>query len=254
LKESLFGFYYIFKRKSLFGLQLVFLAGNFFALIAHILYAPMILSRTENNALIFGSVQTAGAVGGLVGGLLISVWGGPNRKAYGVLGGWALSGIFGTILFGLGTTLVVWMIGSFMGGLFVPLMNSSNQSIWQSKVEPDIQGRVFAIRRLIAWLVNPLAMLIAGPTADFIMEPAMQPDGWLAKTFGWLVGVGPGAGMALLIIAGGIGMVLVGIAGLSVPQIRNVEAIMPDHKAEVADETVKGTAQYEAVPEDGADS
>jgi MFS family permease len=69
-KESAFGFRYIFERPSLLGLQTVFMIGNFFATMAYTLLAPMILARTDTNALIFGSVQTAGAVGGVVGGLL----------------------------------------------------------------------------------------------------------------------------------------------------------------------------------------
>jgi MFS transporter, DHA3 family, macrolide efflux protein len=31
-----------------------------------------------------------------------------------------------------------------------PLVNASNQAIWQAKVAPDVQGRVFAVQRLIA--------------------------------------------------------------------------------------------------------
>ncbi len=83
----------------------------------------------------------------------------------------------------------------------LPIINGSNQAIWQSKVAPDIQGRVFSIRRLIAWLVSPLAMLIAGPLADRVMEPAMQPGGSLFNSFSPWVGSGPGSGMALLFAA-----------------------------------------------------
>jgi hypothetical protein len=79
-------------------------------------------------------------------------------------------------------------------------MNSSNQAIWQAKVAPDLQGRVFSARRLIAWITTPITPLIAGPLADFVLEPAMAEGGSLTGVFGWLVGTGPGAGMALLII------------------------------------------------------
>jgi len=68
------------------------------------------------------------------------------------------------------------------------LINSSNQAIWQAKVAPDLQGRVFATRRLIAWFVTPFATLLAGPLADYVFEPAMNQTrscppllaGWLA--------------------------------------------------------------------------
>ena len=51
--------------------------------------APMILARTGNNKLIFGTVSSAGAIGGVVGGLAMSAWGGPKRRVHGVLAGWA---------------------------------------------------------------------------------------------------------------------------------------------------------------------
>ena len=50
-------------------------------------------------------------------------------------------------------------------------MNGSNQAIWQSKVPPDIQGRIFSIRRMLAWIALPLAKLITIPLADHWLEP-----------------------------------------------------------------------------------
>jgi MFS family permease len=230
-KESGYGFRYIFKRPSLLGLQLVFLVGNFFAALAYTLMAPMILARTDSNSIVFGSVQTAGAIGGVAGGLVMSAWGGPKRKVHGVLGGWALSGLLGIFLLGLGRSFPLWAAGSFFGAFLVPLINSSNQAIWQSKVAPDLQGRVFAIRRLIAWFVNPLATLIAGPLADFALEPAMRQGGALTGSFGWLSGVGPGAGMALIVMFAGIAATIVGLGGYAVPVVRQAEELLPDHDA-----------------------
>lgn len=228
-KESIYGFRYIFKRPSLLGLQLVFLVGNFFATLAYTLIPPMVLARTDNNSILFGSVQTAGAIGGVVGGLAMSAWGGPKRKVHGVLGGWAASGLLGLFLLGLGRNLPLWVVGSFFGAFFVPLINSSNQAIWQSKVAPDLQGRVFAIRRLIAWFVNPLATLIAGPLADFALEPAMRQGGALSGTFGWISGVGPGAGMALIVMFAGMAATFVGLGGYAVRVVRLAEELLPDH-------------------------
>ena len=111
----------------------------------------------------------------------------------------------------------------------MPIINGSNQAIWQSKVAPDVQGRVFSIRRLIAWFVNPAAMLVAGPLADRVLEPAMVENGSLTGAFSGLVGTGPGAGMSLMFIFAGLMAMIVGIAGYFVPAIRNVETILPDH-------------------------
>lgn len=238
LKESFYGFYYIFKRKSLLGLQLVFLFGNFFATIAFTLVAPMILFRTNSNELIFGSTQTIGAIGGVVGGLVMSAWGGFKKQVHGVLFGWFISSLLGTLLIGLGQSLPLWGVGAFFAAFFVPLVNSSNQAIWQAKVAPDLQGRVFSARRLIAWLVVPVATGLAGPLADFVMEPAMsQPGQPLAQALGWLVGIGPGAGSALIIIVCAVGSMTVGLGGYLFRTIRDAETLLPDHVVLAAGES-----------------
>jgi hypothetical protein len=230
LRESAYGFQYIFARPSLLGLQLVFLAGNFFATLAFTTLPALILARTNQNELIFGTTQAFGAAGGVVGGLLMSAWGGPRRLVRGVLGGWALSGM-SMIVVGFGRGLPLWAAGLFVGSVLIPVINGSNQAIWQAKVAPDVQGRVFATRRMIAQITGPLGILIAGPLADQLFEPAMQGDTVLSAAFGWLVGTGPGAGMGLLIFLTGILGVLVGVLGYALPFIRNAEDILPDYEA-----------------------
>jgi predicted MFS family arabinose efflux permease len=234
VQEAVYGFRYILKRPSLLGLQTIFMLGNFFSTVTFVLLAPMILSRTGNNELVYGSINSAGAVGGVVGGLLMSAWGGPKRLVHGVLAGWVVVSLTDGILMGLGRSLPVWIAASFLAALCNPVINGSNQAIWQAKVAPDVQGRVFSIRRLIAWFVTPLATLVAGPLADFVLEPSMRPGGALTATFGWLVGEGPGAGMALMFIFCGVLAALVGLGGYLVPAIRNVETILPDHDADQA--------------------
>jgi DHA3 family macrolide efflux protein-like MFS transporter len=69
--------------------------------------------------------------------------------------------------------------------------------------------------------------------ADRVFEPAMMSGGSWVPLFGWLVGAGPGAGMALMfVIAGALGM-LVGLGGYTVSMVRNVEDILPDQAVEV---------------------
>lgn len=227
-QEAAYGFRYIFKRPSLLGLQLIFFCGNLFAGIGYTLLAPMILARTANNSLIFGLVQSAGAIGGVVGGVGMSLWGGFKRRIHGVLFGWLLSWL-GLIALGIGQTSAVWVPAILLAMFFGPLINASNQAIWQAKVSPDVQGRVFSARRLIAWFTNPISPLIAGTLADFVFEPAMRTQSSLSATFGWLVGVGPGAGMGLLIVICGVLGLFVPVVGYLVPAIRNVESLLPDH-------------------------
>ena len=228
LKEAAYGFQYIFARPSLLGLQLIFFAGNLFTGIMFTLVAPMILARTDSNSLVFGSVQTAGAVAAVIGGLIMSAWGGFKRRVHGVLIGWALTGV-GAAIFGLAGGVPVWITGSIIMAFISPLVNSSNQAIWQAKVAPDVQGRVFSARRLIAWLAQPIAPIIAGTLADYLIEPQMRTTTTLSQTFGNLVGTGPGAGMSLIIFFCGIIAILIGVLGYFIPAIHNAETILPDH-------------------------
>ncbi|MBP1692583.1 MAG: Major facilitator superfamily 1 [Chloroflexi bacterium] len=229
LKEAAFGFKYIFDRPSLLGLQLIFFIGNLFTGIAFTVFAPMILARTGQNSLVYGTVQTFGAIGAVMGGVIMSVWGGFNRRVHGVLGGWALSGL-GMVVLGIGQGLVVWSAALFFTEGLSPLVNTSNQSIWQAKVAPDLQGRVFSSRRLIAWFTNPISPIIGGLLADYVLGPAMMTGSTpLAQAFGWLVGTGPGAGMALEIVFCGLGAASVGLAGYLFRPVREAESILPDH-------------------------
>jgi DHA3 family macrolide efflux protein-like MFS transporter len=229
LREALYGFRYIFARPSLLGLQMVFLVGNLFGGVAYAVIAPLLLGRTGNDELVFGTVQSVSAGGGLAGGLLMSVWGGPKRRVHGVLLGWFLSSLLGQVVLGLGQALPVWIAGGFLLNFFNPLINSCNQAIWQAKVAPDVQGRVFTARQFIAWLVLPLSQLLAGPLSDRLLEPGMAAGGSLAPAFGWLVGTGTGAGIGLLFVVTGLLAGLVGLAGYLVPAVRYAEDRLPDH-------------------------
>ena len=230
LDESLFGFRYILARPSLLGLQLVFLAINLIATFSTILLAPMILAHTNNSELALGGVRSAMGFGGLAGGLLLSTWGGPKRRIHGVLQGMLL-GSAAQIVIGIGRGVPTWAAGTFLMMLFIPIINGSNQAIWQAKVPADIQGRVFSVRRLIAQITAPLAMLLAGPLADYVFEPALQPGGAWVPLFGGLVGTGPGAGMSLMFILSGLGGVLVALGGYSFRRVRDVERLLPDNEA-----------------------
>lgn len=248
LQESVYGFKYILKRPSLLGLQLVFMIGNFIIGIGYTVQAPMILARTGNNELIFGSVNSAGAVGGVIGGLIMSAWGGTKRKVHGVLTGWAVSGLFGMLLFGLGRGAVVWAAASFIGSMLVPWINGSNQAIWMAKVAPDVQGRVFSIRRLIAWITNPLSALLGGTLADYVMEPAARSGGELANLMTPIVGAGPGTGMSMMMVVCGLIVIMIGLGAYSFPVVRNAEAILPDHDIGEAQPAPPAQAEASAEP------
>jgi len=231
LQESVFGFRYIFSNRSLLGLLLIFFTTNLTFGLTMILLAPMILSRTADNTVILGTTMMMFGIGGVVGGLVIAAWGGFKRRIHGVLLGLVFLSIFGQIVIGVGQSIQVWAVGAFLALFFMPLVNGSSQAIWQAKVSPDIQGKVFATRRLIAQISSPVAMIMGGRLADAVFEPAMASGGAFARFFRPLVGSGPGSGMAVIFVFAGIVGVIAAMIGYLVPVIRDVETLLPDHDA-----------------------
>ncbi|MCJ7574279.1 MFS transporter [Candidatus Bathyarchaeota archaeon] len=231
LSDTAFGFRFIWERRPLLALQLVFFASNLIMGFAFTILTPMIMSRTGNDTVIMGGVQSAFGVGGVVGGLILSAWGGPKRRVNSVLLGMAGTSLLGITLLGLARTSFVWMLAAFLTMFFVPFSNGGNQAIWQSKVPPEFQGRVFSTRALIATISSPIAMIVAGPLADNVMTPAMMPGGSLESVFGGLVGVGSGAGMALIFVFVGVIGTAVSLMGYVFSDIRDVEKKVSDHDA-----------------------
>ncbi len=240
--EAAYGFRYIFRRPSLLGLQMVFFFGNLFFGMAYTLLPPMVLARTGNNSVVFGLVQSTAAIGAVVGGIAMSLWGGFRRRVHGVLLGWVVSAL-GGIGIGLGRGLTVWLPAAFVGAVAGPLLNTSNQALWQAKVPPDLQGRVFSARRLIAWLTNPVSPVLAGTLADFLFEPALRGRSPLRVLAEPWVGSGPGAGMGLLIVLCSLLCLAVPLVAYTIPAIRHAETLLPDY-----DEILAVGDRHEASP------
>ncbi|BAT56850.1 putative macrolide efflux protein (plasmid) [Nostoc sp. NIES-3756] len=226
-----FGWRYISTQKSLLALLIVNILFWLPHDLGNSLYSPMILSRTNNNTLVLGSLASAAGFGGVMGAVILSIWGGFKRKIKGVLWGMIGAGL-SKIVFGLGRTTWVWIPAQFCSSFNFPLNGSSDTAIWLAKVPPHVQGRVFAARSLVLQIASAVGYLIAGPFADQIFTPALQSGGVLVPIFGELFGTGTGAGISLLYVICAVWMLIVGLLGFSVPMLRNVETIVPDHDVE----------------------
>ena len=253
LSEAVYGWKYIAARSGLLGLLLIFAAFNFLNSLMNPLIAPLILDMTSADVL--GYLASIVGVGMLIGTLVMSVWGGPKRRIHGVLFFLFLAGMF-TMGFGISSSLTVMAVSGFFLMLVLPVINGSSQAIWQSKVAPDVQGRVFAIRRMIAWSIIPIAYILAGPLNDKIFKPLLVEGGTLADTFiGQVLGVGPSRGTGLLFIVIGFLSALVALSGYLSPRVRNVEDELPDVITEASPEQAEPTMEGEdsqtaAVPGD----
>ncbi len=225
-KEMRYGWDYILARKGLLSLLMFFLAINFLGGVMQPLFIPLILDNWKADVL--GYLSTIMGVGMLAGTVVMSAWGGGKRKIYTLLGAGLISGLFLSAV-GLRISIPLLAVCGFGFMFSVPLMNAASQAIWQSKVAPDVQGRVFAVRRAIAWSSQMVAPLLAAPLADYVFKPGMSAGGALAAIFGPIIGIGSNHGIGLLIGLLGLLTALVAILALFNPVIRNVEIDLPDH-------------------------
>lgn len=230
LSQISFGGRYISARKGLLGLMLIFAGIELFATLTYFAVLPaLILKRTGGDETALAIVQATLGGAGLVGGLLVSLWGLPQRKIHAVLAGCGTSFLLGDLLFATGRTLPTWILAASVSAVFIPFIGSADRTIWQSKVPPALQGRVFSTGNALRWATKPLGYLLAGPLADRLLEPAMQPGGVLTPFLGWLVGVGPGAGIGLMFVGTALCGALMSCGGYLAPALRNVETELPDH-------------------------
>ncbi|HET9589766.1 MAG TPA: MFS transporter, partial [Anaerolineales bacterium] len=230
VREVIYGIRYILERPGLLGIELIFLFGNLFsgiALSSAALY-PMILLRTGDNAEALGLIQSTGALAVVLMGIYLSMWGGIKRPVRAILLGWIISSLFGLGLLGAGQAIVIWLVAIVINSVLEPVVNVAIETFLQTKVAPDIQGRVFAASDFLAQAMIPITPLVAGFLGDQIFEPAMAEGGALVGLFGWLIGTGPGSGFGLLIFLCGVSGFLVGLSGYLVPEIRNIDRTMPD--------------------------
>lgn len=237
-----FGFAYLFERKGLFYLLLFFSVVNFFLNFAAVLLGPLILST--NSAAAFGIVQTVFGVGMLAGSIGVSVWGGPERRVPALIGFLCL-GAIGLVIGGLHPSAWVIGVGIFLLMFSVPFGSTLSQTLFQTKVEPAVQGRVFAMRGMLSQAMMPIAFIVAGPLADQLFEPWLMEGGALANTaVAQLVGTGPGRGMGLMLTFSGLMLLVAAAIAYASPRLRNLEDELPD----VAPEEEIVEVKSEALP------
>jgi len=229
LADCVFGFKYIAANRSLMGLLVLYFTLNVLLSFSGGVLSPMILARSGNDRLVLGTVMTLFGASGLAGGALVSIWGGPKRKMNALFLAILCTSLFGNLVLGIGQSMLVWGIGAFLTMILLPMGNGSSQAIWQTKIPPHLQGRVFSARILIGQIGGAVALPVAGFMADRWFEPLMQGQSRWANALANLVGSGPGAGMGLMFVLFGILGTLAAIVGFAYRPIREIETILPDY-------------------------
>ncbi len=225
-RQAFDGLRYLRARPVLLGLCGYFSVVNFLGIGVAALEVPYVLARTKSAAML-GLTMGAINTGALAGALAMGVWGGTRPRIHTIMLGVIAAGVF-LAAGGAARGAASIAASLFMLMFTLPFANAAFMSVLQTKVAPDLQGRVFAALSQITTLLVPAAYLLAGPLADRVFEPMAHRAAWGAAA--WLVGVGQGAGIGLMfVIGGGLTASLSGVV-YALPSIRRMEANLPDYE------------------------
>ncbi len=224
IKEIIGGWKYIINRKSMVAMVVFFVVANFFMSLYNVLTTPYLLQflNPEHVGLVVG-IEGAGL---LIGSIIMSIWGGFDRRTDGMVGAVILTGL-SIVMAGIYPSLVTAVIGLFGFGLALAIINTHWLAIIQTKVGLELQGRVVATNQVMVFSMRPLSFLVAGPLVAVVFTPlfASMPDAFLP--FG-MFGNGSESGIAMLLVTIGAILVLWGVLGLRYRPLRDMENIMPD--------------------------
>lgn len=193
------GLCYLLGWKGLLMIGLMTVGINFTIIPAFSLLPLMVKDFFGGNAVQLSYVESAMGIGILIGGGLLSVWGGFKRKI--------LTSMIG--LMGMGAGILVLALapssaislavgGALVVGLMMPITMGPLFAVLQSTVEPDMQARIFTLLNSVGTAMVPIGLMIAGPVADRV-------------------------GIQAWFFLGGTLSILMGVAGLFIPSVMNME-------------------------------
>lgn len=233
LRELSGGFNFLRSRRLLLFLTLYFALLNFLFMLVVTVTTPYILSRTDGSREALGLITSVLNLGAIAGGIVMSIWGGTRPRIHTILGGVLFVGA-ALALFGVGRSVAILAISSFLVLFPLPMINAAIISIMQVKVPSDLQGRVFSLLNQISMVLSPIAALAAGPLADTMEKNIRLQPAWSAVAP--LVGDTAGSGIGLIAVIVGLLIMGVTVVVYTNRPIRQMEAILPDYGPVVLDE------------------
>lgn len=172
-------------------LKIIIIYSAFFSFFA----SPSALLTPLQTARTFGddvwrltAIEIVFSIGAVIGGILISVWGGFKNKAHTIVMACVLFGLTGFLL-GVVPDFWVYLGVMLMCGATMPMFNTPSMTLLQSKIDPDKMGRVFSVMMMFSGLAMPLGMAVFGPLSDVVRIE------WLLITTGMVIFA---SGLALL--------------------------------------------------------
>jgi len=193
------GLRYVWGWPGLLAILIMATMLNFVVNPAFSLMPLLVTEHFNGDAPQLAWLEASWGVGLVLGGLLLSAWGGFRRRVYTSLMGLIIQGL-GIMLVGLSPANALWLAvaGMFVAGSMNALVNGPLFSVLQATVAPEMQGRVFTVVASMSSAAFPLSLAVAGPVADAI---GLRP---------WYV-------------VGGIVCTIMGLGACFVPVIVNIE-------------------------------
>jgi DHA3 family macrolide efflux protein-like MFS transporter len=151
-------------------LKTLFVAFALFSVLAApaAMLTPLQVTRTfGDDVWRLTAIEILFAVGMTAGGVVISVWGGFKNKANTMVLAWLLFGVT-TVLFGVIPNFWVYLGVMLLCGCTVPFFNTASMTLMQTKIPPELMGRVFGAIAMLSGLAMPAGMLLFGPLGDVV--------------------------------------------------------------------------------------
>ena len=186
IDNFILGIKYLLSMKDI--LALIFFMGfiNLVYGIYSTALAPMVLLRNGNNDFQLGIVTSIIGIAGLIGSMLLKFF--PKFKNYSILLTNIMIFSFGICNFslGIGRNYIIWIIGIFLGNIFIPLLLANVDYLTRIKIPLELQGRVFSARNTIQYLFLPIGIFLSGFLNDFIFYPIIKDNNFLIKSLSFL--------------------------------------------------------------------
>jgi surfactin synthase thioesterase subunit/MFS family permease len=237
VREVVAGWRFIAQRRPLIALTVFFAVANALGSVVLVLVTPMVLAFGTPRLL--GTVLAAQGAGLLAGGALMAVWGGAQRRSAGMI---ASVGLFAVsaMLIGVrppGFLPVAFLpiAGMFGVGVCAALINAHWLSLVQVKVGHELMGRILATCLMLARTIMPIGYLVTGPLVDRVLTPATQRPGATGDLLRFIVGEGPGRGLAATVLLTGLVTLAWTLAGYRYRALREADDALPDATPERID-------------------
>ena len=217
LTSCLDGIRYLRDHAALLHITLFLTVINFFAKLGNDgMISPFVLGRTGNNQQVLGMVQSAVAIGLLVGSIIIALMKPAKDKTRVAFVSCAF--VFsGNVVQSLTVLPLVWCIAAFGSYLMAVVMNANLMTVIREKVPPEMQGRVFSAKDTLQNCSIPLGLFLGGVLADYVFEPLMAADSFLQKVLSQLFGSGSGSGIAVIFFCVGVLGITISLSRLRKP-------------------------------------